>query len=231
MDDGIFIDHGSACVVNDADTVLHDSDRFVIDHAAGFFIQRNVEREIVTLLQKFIEACDALYVAADFPCRIDGEVGVIGQYLHVELESDVGNQGTDVARSDDAQYLACIFGSGELFFDLFHPLFDGAVAAVIGVDPLHAVEYVAARHPQGKDKQFFNAVGISARRVEDDDALFGALVERNGVDADAGAADALELGIERVVMQVAGPHEEGIGVRLAVTDFVVRFLQDFAARW
>ena len=130
---------------------------------------------------------------------------------------------------ENAERFAGIFRSGKLFLDLFHTLFDRAFAVIVGIDPFHTVEDVAARHGQSEQEQFLDTVGISSRCVEHDDSLLDAFVDRDGIVSDAGPADTQKFGIPRVSMHVRCPYKDRVRIAQIVADSIQIRCQDLFA--
>ena len=74
-----------------------------------------------------------------------------------------------------------------------------------------AAEDVAGGEQQGADGHLLDGVGVGAGSVEDHDALFGAAVGGNVVEAGTGTGDAEELGVEGHVVKGGGTDEQGFG--------------------
>ena len=66
------------------------------------------------------------------------------------------------------------------------------------------------------DDELLHRVGVRPGRVEDDDALLGAALDRDVVDAGPRAGDGQKAVSELKLVEVRGAHHEGVGaLRLA----------------
>ena len=79
-------------------------------------------------------------------------------------------------------------------------------------DPLITADDVTTRQHQTCDYQLLHGIGIGPRSVEDDDALLGAAVERNVVDAGTGTSDGTERRREVHRLHIGGAHQHAGGV-------------------
>ena len=63
----------------------------------------------------------------------------------------------------------------------------------VGPHPVNTFRYIAGSKQHAGDNQFLDAVGIRARSIENNDALFRKLVERNVVDTSPGSGHSEEF--------------------------------------
>ena len=140
------------------------------------------------------------------------DIGVVAAHGHAELERKVRDEGADGAEAYHAEALAAELRAGEGALALLDEGRDGVALVGDGVHPVNRAQHIAAREEHIEDYHLLRGVGVRARRVEDDYALFGAVLDRDVVDARARAAYAQELGAELRAVQVGGAYEQGLGV-------------------
>ena len=124
--------------------------------------------------------------AVEAPGGVDREVRVVAHDLGSEGDEDVCHLSADGAEADDAHALACELAAREALLGLLGALCDLRVVARL-VDPLGAADDVPACEQHAADDELLDGVGVGAGRVEDDDALLGAALDRDVVHAGAGA--------------------------------------------
>ncbi len=107
---------------------------------------------------------------------------IVGDHLHAQAERAVGDDGADVAAADDAQRLAGDFHAHEA---VLFPL--AGLRGRVGLRDL------ARQREHHGDGVFGGRDRIAERRVHHDDALRRCRGNIDIVDADAGAADHLEM--------------------------------------
>ncbi len=113
----------------------------------------------------------------------ESDIGVEGEDAHTEGIGAAGDFGADAAHAEDAEGFLVEFDAGVLFpvpFAGFH----GAVG--LGDIP-------GEGHEHG-ESEFGGGYGISAGGIHDHDAVLGSGFDVDIIDADAGAADDLEVG-------------------------------------
>ena len=145
----------------------------------------------VTGFVNFLQVGGMAYAAGKAPCGIYRQEGVVAQHFHIKMAGKVGHHDADGAQTDDAQTLAAQFGANKLLLARFHQLGNLIALALQGLCPLHGGVDLTGRHQQTCNDQFLYGIGVAAWGVEYNDALFGALVDGNVVDACACTADGL----------------------------------------
>ena len=159
--------------------------------------------------------------------------GIIADDVHAQCGRIVGDQTADRAQTDDAEGLALDFGTDKLALALLHHLADLIAVALEGFRPRGGGQYVSGREDHRAQHQLGYGVGVRAGGVEDNDALFRALVKRNVVDARARSCDGEKaFGQLHVVHgRRADQHCVGIlgavGAGVAFTEAVESDLCDF----
>ena len=188
----------------------------------GFLRERDVQRDVIAVFVNFFAGVDAVNQPVDGPRAFNGQIRVAAVNIHAKAIGDVGDVGADCTEADDAQRFALQFRADKLRFAFFNG-FGHAFGSGQRFCPSNAVADFTGRQQKRTDGQFFDRIGVGAGRVENGDACFAAAVNRNVVDADAGAADAKQLIIECHVQQVGGANQNAFRVFCVVrTDKLCR---------
>ena len=174
------VDQAAARAVDDAHALLGLGQRGGVDDVAGPVGERGVQRDEIGAAQQVVEL-DLLH--AQLHGALGREEGIEGDHLHLEADGAVGDDGADVAAADHAQRLGVELDAQEL---RLLPL--AGLGGAVGLGDL-----AGERHHQ-RDGVLGGGDGIAEGRVHDDDALGGGGPDVDVVDADAGAADHLQLG-------------------------------------
>ena len=139
---------------------------------------RGVQRDEVGAAQQLIQL-DLFH--AEVERAFGGEVGIVGDHLHLQPDGAVGDDRADIAAADDAQRLAENFHAQKF---VLLPL--AGAGRGVGFGDL----------PRQRQHQRDGVLGggdrIAERRVHHDDAARGGGGNVDIVDADAGAADHFE---------------------------------------
>ncbi|MNK69108.1 hypothetical protein D3C87_884880 [compost metagenome] len=175
-----FIHQTATGAVDDTHALLGLGKVFGIEDAARLVSHRHMQGDEIGLRQQFVELNlgDAHFLRA-----LRRQEGVVGQNMHLETKRTRADDGADIAGADDAERLAGDFDTHE--FRLF-PL-AGLRRAVGG-------RKLARNGKHQRDGMFRSRDGVAERRVHDDDTAARGGRNIDIVDADAGAADDLEVG-------------------------------------
>lgn len=111
-----------------------------------------------------------------------GDEWVVGEHVHLEADGTTSDFGADLAQSHDAEDLVTQFGADVLLA--------GPLARAHGGVGLWRMP--CEGHEEG-DGLFGRGDRVTFRCVDDDDAAFGGSRDVDVIDADASAADNLEL--------------------------------------
>ena len=151
-----------------------------------------------------------LHVTAQIPCRVYGYIRIVSVHFHAQMLCHVGHPDADRAQAHDTQLLAFDLRTGEILLRLL-----GVPAYILIIlvlfDPLDAAHHVAGSQQHPGDHKLLNAVGIGARRVEDDDSLLGAFVQRNVVHAGPCPGDRQQVLRQLHVMHCGTPDQNTVG--------------------
>ena len=174
------VDQAAARAVDDAHALLGLGKRCRVDDVAGLVGERGVQGDEIGAAQQVVELH---LLHAQLHGALGRQEGIEGDHLHLQADGAVGDDGADVAAADHAQRLGVELDAQEL---RLLPL--AALGGAVGLGDL-----AGERHHQ-RDGVLGGGDGIAEGRVHDDDALGGGGPHIDVVDADAGAADHLELG-------------------------------------
>ena len=134
----------------------------------------------------------------------------------------VGDQHAYLAEPDDPEGLAGHLRTCELRFALLDPLVHllGVRNVADRIHPGESLRNVAQSQPETDEHELGNRVGIGTRRIEYAHADSTGLVDGDVVHAGSGAGHR-QSSREQIGIDLRGPHDDGIGSRLAVTDGVL----------
>ncbi len=173
----------AAGAVDDANARLGLGQRLGIEDVAGLVGKRHMQRDEIGLRQQLVEL-DLLHAHLLGPFL--GKEGVVGQNAHLEADGARADDGADIAGADDAERLAGDLDAHELRLLPLAGLGRGVRGRKLAGDGEHQRDGVLG----GGDR-------VAEGRVHDDDAAARGGRDIHIVDADAGAADDLEVGRRR----------------------------------
>ena len=160
-------------------------------------------------------------IAGQVPGCLYGNIRVVTQYFHTQVCSRVGHLYADSSKTDDTQLLALNFMACELLLLLFRKLTDILIHA-LGLYPVHSADDISGCQQHTCQYQLFYTVGIGARRIEDHDTFFAALVNRDVVDASARPGNRRERGGHFHVVHGGGTHHDAVGGSYRIPNRVFR---------
>ena len=210
----LLVDDAAARAVDEAHALLHACDCLLVEHVLRIGIERHVHRDEIRLLDHFIERADG---DAHRLGTLLVDVRIVADDVHIEGERALGDARADAPHADDAERLAAQLDTDVLLaipLALLHRLVgDGDVAA-------HRKHH---RHRMLRRRD-----RIAARRIDDDDAARRRRRHVDVVDADASAADDLEL--RRLVDDVlrhfrCRAHDNGLEIADDVQKLLMRKLR------
>ena len=171
----------------------------------------DLDHNIVALFEDGVQIVGAAHLAAEAPCGVHGEVGVIAVNGHAERGGGVRDEGANRAEPDDAEGFAAELRTDEGGLPLFD-LRGDAAAAGKGAHPLDAADNVARGKQQRAERELLDRLRVRARGVEHGNALLRAARDRDVVRADAGAGDGEQLVAENGVMELRAADEQPVRV-------------------
>ena len=215
------VDKTVAAVVENADAVAHFGNHLSVYHILGVGKQRHVNGEVIAVDHNILVATH------DFDSGIElclvgfAEEGVKADNIHADCNGNIRHQNTDSAQADNAEGFAGDLGTDELalaLFDLFAHL---VAAALEGLCPLNALDYLSRSEQQTGEDQLLDRVGVGAGCVENANALLGALVLGDIVGACAGSGNSEQIVAELHVVHGSGANQNRIGILHVVAAGVV----------
>jgi hypothetical protein len=173
------VDQPAACAVDDAHALLRLGQVLRRQDVAGLVSQWRVQRDEIGTGQQLIEL-DLL--DAEFDAALGREEGIIGDHLHLQAARPLGDDRADIARPDQPQRLGRELHAHEA---VLLPL--ARLGGRVGLGQL------AGKREHQRDGVLGGGDGIAERRVHHHHTLRGRGRNINIVDADAGAADHLQV--------------------------------------
>ncbi len=196
---GVQLDHGTACGVDQDPALLDGADFLLADHPLGFSGFRNVQGDDIGHAQQVGQAGDLGRVAQ----RQLGQ-GVIEEHLHAQAFGQDRQLRTDRAVTDDPQLLATDFkGVGRAL--------DPATAMAGSV----LLGNAAQQQDRFGQHQLGNGAGVGVRCVEHGNAALASRVEVDlvGADTEAAHGDEFLRVIEEFLGQLgAGANADEVGI-------------------
>ena len=210
--------------VDDAHAVLHLLDRLCADGVLRVSVQRNVNGDVVAVREDLVQIGNVLDRAVELECAVDRQERVVAPDLHVQTDSRVCDLDADRAQTDDAELLARDLRACVGRLALLSRRAD-VRRALEALYPVCALYDLARREQQRADDQLLDRICVRTRGVEYDDALLRAAVDRNVVDAGAGACDALEVLRELDLVQLCGADQNRVIVGEVLRAGIFRSIQ------
>ena len=216
---GVLVDEGLAGVVEELHAVGHGVDLLLADEAPGVGLAGHVHGDVLAPGAQVVKVVEAHDLAGELPGVLHGDVGVVAVDFHAQVDQGVCNLGAHVAQADDAH--------GATLDLLAHEGLLGGLGVHVGIRvllvvaaPLDAAEHVAACHHEEADHELLHGVGVGAGGVEDDDALASEALDRDVVEAGAGACDGRDALGQRHLMHGGAADDDALGLRDVVDDLV-----------
>ena len=166
--------------VDDANAGLRLGDVVLAENAAGLVGHRHVQRDEISARQELVQLD---LFDTHFLGTLGRQEGVIGDDMHAEPNRLLADDAADIASADDAQRLAGDLDAHEL-----------RLFPLAGLGRGVGLRQLAGNGEHERDGMFSRRDGIAEGRVHHDDAALGGSRNVDIVDADAGAADDLEIG-------------------------------------
>ena len=146
------------------------------------------------------------------PRGVDGDLRVVADDLHAELDRRVGDQAADRAEADDAERALRQLDAGELLLPLLDARFEVRRRRPRRArDELQRRNQVARRDQHRGEHQLLDRVRVRARRVEHRHAARGSSRHRDVVGAGPGAPDRLDGRRNRHRVHVVRAHQDRVG--------------------
>ena len=206
--------------VEDDGRVLHQSQTLGGHEAARGLDKRDVDREDVSPLEDLLHRLRTLNLSRQVPGVVHGDRRVIAHHLQAEPERRVGHTHANGPQADDAEGLAGQLKTDELLLACLDRLGDLGVGSRQLMGKAGGGNEVARGDEQTGQDQLLDRVGVGARGVEDRNTSLGHLGNRDVVRPGAGTGDSPDGLRDRGVMQLGGPHEQGVGRLHALTNLV-----------
>ena len=177
----VFDDQRAAGDVEDADAVLHLRERLGVEPALGLGGLGQVDGDEVGL---GVDVVGGLGLGhAELLVALGADERVEGDDVHAEALRALGDELADAAEAEDAERLVEQLGAREL-----------AALPLACAQALVRLRDVAGEREQQRERVLGRRHDVRLRRVGDDDPALGGGRDVDVVDADAGAADGLEVG-------------------------------------
>ena len=140
-------------------------------------------------LQHLGDAAGLLHLRRQAPGGVDGDVRVVAEHVHAELDRGVGHQAADLAEADDAERLAGQLEAGEGLLAVLDRLVEvGRAPGRAASTKRSAGARLRAAISMPASTSSLTALALRARRVEHRHAARAHRLDRDVVGAGAGAA-------------------------------------------
>ena len=173
------VDQAAARAIDDAHALFHRRDRLGVDDVSGLLGQRRMQRDEIGALEQIVKL-DLL--DAEIHRALRRQERIIGDHPHAQAQRAVGDDRADIAGADDAERLA-----GDL------DAHEAVLLPLAGLGRSVGLRDLPRQRQHQRDRVLGGGDRIAERRVHHDDALGRRRRDIDIVDADAGAADDLQV--------------------------------------
>ena len=205
--------------VDDANALLHNGERFSIDHALGLGGRGHVKRYVIGYLEYVLIGSSLYNVMINVPCGINAQIRVTSNDLHAERHSGIGNQTADRAKTDDAKGLSCDLTACELGLACLNGL-GNALGSRKRIRPLNTANHVARCEHQRANGKLLNTVCVGTGGIEYHNSLLRTTVNGNIVHTRTCTGDSKHLFAKLHIMHSRRANHDGIGIFNGRTDRV-----------
>ena len=136
---------------------------------------------VITLPVNIIYIGDMTDIPGQIPGRLHGNIRIVAQNLHSQMNSRIGYLHAYGTQTNDSQFLPLNLMACKLFLLLFRQLGDLLVLP-LGLYPVHAADDIPGGQQKSRQHQLLHTVGIGSRRIEHHDSLLGTFSHGNVVD-------------------------------------------------
>ena len=220
LNDSVSVYELASCKVENLYAVLAKSKCILVDGILCISVEWEVQRDVVGL------CIDVVYVVCNSNLRLEVKSSinrkerVVADNVHTQRYSDVSKLSADSTKSDKTECLAHYLVAckvGFAFLDHFAYL---SAIALECLSPLDSLGDLSGSKQKSAQSKLLNSVSVSARCVENNDALLSALVNRDIVCACACSCDSEEVVLELHIVHLCRTHHYSLrGV--AVISYVV----------
>ena len=183
-----------------------------------------MQRDEVRFFQKLVQLFRLVRIHGDRPRAVNGQERVVADDVHTDGRRRVCNHDTDRAETDHAERLSLDLAAHKLALALFHKR-GNALLSFQRFCPVVCLGQIARGGDHRADHELFHAVCVRARRIEHDDALFGAFIDRDIVGARAGPRNGDRVFRKIHFMAACAAHDERVAVVLQMGRHVIVFLR------
>ena len=217
----VFVAHKAAArEIEDPDSFFHQRELVLVEHALCLVVERDMQRDVIRFRKKVVQRKRAFNGMGKLPRRLNRNDGVIPRHFHAERDRVVRHLDANGAQADHAEPLSLDFRPLKIafpFFDEFGHLVSLARQPLCPDDALHEL---ARADKQARDNELLDAVGVCARRVHDHNALLGAFVYGNVVDAGPCACNGLDAPGQLHFVHVRAADKHGVRINYLGSYFV-----------
>src|SRR5258706_16031198 len=109
---------------------MHQLEVCRVDQMPRHGKKRNVQGDELAACQDLLDRMRLLRLRGQAPRGVGGDLGVVAEYVHPELDRRVGDQAPDLAEADDAERLLGQLDPGELLLLRLDALGESVVVTV-----------------------------------------------------------------------------------------------------
>ena len=161
-----------------------------------------MQRDKVARFQHLVDGMRFLYLRRQAPGSIHGDLRIVAEYVHTQVDRRIGNQTADPAQADHPERVVRQFHAGKLLLAFFDALRQRLVPAVDRAHECQRRSKVARRDQHARQHQFLHRIGVGAGRIEHGHAALAHRLNRNVVGACSGAADGFHRGGNLHLVQI-----------------------------
>ena len=182
---GCLVDDLAAGEIEHRAALAHERDARRIDQPARVVIELDVDRDGIAAGEQVVQAERLFDARRELPRALDGDLRVVAQDFHAEVEGRVRDLDADGAESHNAEGAPRQLIADEFLLALLHRHFERVVVTFERAHVAPGLTDVACGQEQPGEHEFLHGIGVGARRVEDRDATQAELGDGDVVGAGA----------------------------------------------
>ena len=214
------VDEFSTGKIQDSYAVFHLTDNISIDKALCLVIARNMQSNIIRSSINFFLSSNYFAVSSHFLSGFFAEERVCADNCHTKCICSLSDFLTDCTQSDNTQSLAHSFNTAELALSLFYLSSNICFAVLEFSSPCNSLCYLTGSKENTCNHKFFHSVCICTGRIENNNTLFSALVNRNIICTCTCSADSQQFRTECIIMHLCRTHQNTSRIFYSITDSI-----------
>ena len=154
------------------------------------------------------------------PSSVNRHERIVTHDLHAKTECCIRNFSADRTKADNTERLTFDLAPGELLLRLFSGLADHRIFSVL-LAPFDTAHDTTACEQHAAQHELLHRISIRAWRIEHNDTLFGATLERDVVYARTSTCDREQVLRELHIEHTCTAHEDALRSFNVVSEFII----------